>query len=369
MILPGQIKTNRAPGGEDGSVGQLSGWVIPAHSLPRPRLSACFRRTRTTTRTRTILQLTNFEPVELSAAGEVVRFDERLLRSQIGQDAQPIGRRNSAALPADLSRLPRRSRAERVDKMATLVAGFLPACASGQEACDQSSCSGPSPWCGAFDFVGHNRPPRAVGLPNEHLRATGQAATVPALNHFRRGGDVCDQRPRSRAGPAPFAGAVPARTRSGCGRDATAGPRRSCQQTSQMKIIITILVVVCSLLAAAGSIVVLGGALLPRRHRVSRSILLRAAPAQVYGLIDDFAAAPAWRADVKRVVILKSESGEVRFREFGAHGAVTYEVVTDVPNERLVTRIVDRDLGYSGSWEYPSFFSRGPNTTDNYRRR
>ncbi len=119
-----------------------------------------------------------------------------------------------------------------------------------------------------------------------------------------------------------------------------------------MRIIITILVVVCSLLAAAGIIVVIGGALLPRRHVVSRSILLRAVPAQVYALIDDFAAAPAWRADVKRVAILKSESGKVRFREFGAHGAVTYEVVTNVPNERLVTRIVDQDLGYSGSWEY-----------------
>ncbi len=119
-----------------------------------------------------------------------------------------------------------------------------------------------------------------------------------------------------------------------------------------MRIIITILVVVCSLLAAAGSIVALGGAFLPRRHRVSRSILLRAAPAQVYALIDDFAMAPAWRPDVKRVAILKSENGEVRFRESGAHGAVTFEVVTNVPNERLITRIVDRDLGYSGSWEY-----------------
>ena len=45
-------------------------------------------------------------------------------------------------------------------------------------------------------------------------------------------------------------------------------------------------------------------------------------------------------------------NGFVRFREVSKDGSVTYEVVEDIPGEKLVTRIVDRDLGYSGSWRY-----------------
>ena len=54
-------------------------------------------------------------------------------------------------------------------------------------------------------------------------------------------------------------------------------------------------------------------------------------------------------------------NGLVRFREVSKDGRVTYEVVEDVPAEKLVTRIVDRDLGYSGSWTYQ--FSAAGNGT------
>ena len=29
---------------------------------------------------------------------------------------------------------------------------------------------------------------------------------------------------------------------------------------------------------------------------------------------------------------------------------MTYELIDDVPGQRMVTRIVDQDLGYSGTW-------------------
>lgn len=95
-------------------------------------------------------------------------------------------------------------------------------------------------------------------------------------------------------------------------------------------------------------VIVLVGAMLPRRHEVSRSIVLRARPAEVYRTITDFANAPSWRRDVERVEIL--DRG--RFREHGAQGAVTYAVTRTDPDRLLVTEIVDRDLGYSGSWTY-----------------
>jgi hypothetical protein len=51
---------------------------------------------------------------------------------------------------------------------------------------------------------------------------------------------------------------------------------------------------------------------------------------------------------VKRVEVLDAS----HFREHGKHGAITYEVVQQTPDALLVTRIADRDLGYSGSWTY-----------------
>lgn len=39
-------------------------------------------------------------------------------------------------------------------------------------------------------------------------------------------------------------------------------------------------------------------------------------------------------------------------REYAKHGAVTYDLIEDQPGERMVTRIADLNLGYSGSWTY-----------------
>jgi uncharacterized protein YndB with AHSA1/START domain len=106
------------------------------------------------------------------------------------------------------------------------------------------------------------------------------------------------------------------------------------------------------LIVVAAAIVTIIGAVLPERHEATRSIILAAAPPDVYRVIADHENAPAWRQDLNRVEMLGASGGRKQFREHGAHGSVTYEVVEDVPGQRLVTRIVDRDLGYSGSWTY-----------------
>jgi len=89
------------------------------------------------------------------------------------------------------------------------------------------------------------------------------------------------------------------------------------------------------------------GALLPRQHTASRSIVLANSPAEVYATITNFAAAPSWRKDVQSVQILSP----TRFRETGKHHAITYDVLEQTPT-RLVTRIADQNLGYSGTWTY-----------------
>ncbi len=113
-----------------------------------------------------------------------------------------------------------------------------------------------------------------------------------------------------------------------------------------------IALIIAAVLVLAVIAVIAIGAMLPREHVASRSARIARPPADVYAAIRDFESLPKWRGDVQRVEMLGLADGRLRFREHASHGAVTYEVVEEVPNRKLVTRIADRDLGYSGSWTY-----------------
>ena len=108
-------------------------------------------------------------------------------------------------------------------------------------------------------------------------------------------------------------------------------------------------------------VVLLIGAVLPRYHVVSRQIILRRSPAEVYQTVRDFSSTPSWRSDLQRVEMIATNDNHVRFREQGKQDAVTYDLVEDQPNEKLVTRIADLDLGYSGTWTY-TFSKEGDGT-------
>ena len=119
-----------------------------------------------------------------------------------------------------------------------------------------------------------------------------------------------------------------------------------------MKLLIFIVIgIIAGLLVLAG-IIALIGSRLPKAHVASRSIHLQRSPQDVYAVVRDFASAPKWRADVKRMDVETPQGGPVYFREEGKHGTVNYELVEDVPAQRMVTRIRDTDLGYSGQWTY-----------------
>ena len=66
----------------------------------------------------------------------------------------------------------------------------------------------------------------------------------------------------------------------------------------------------------------------------------------------NFSAAPTWRPDLERVEMIATTDSQVRFREHGEQGAITYDLIEDRPGEKIVTRIADLDLGYSGTWTY-----------------
>jgi hypothetical protein len=119
-----------------------------------------------------------------------------------------------------------------------------------------------------------------------------------------------------------------------------------------MKLLIYIVVEVIAGIALLGGVIALIGSQLPKGHVASRSILLRQSPQNVYALVRDFASAPTWRSDVKRIEVEAQGGGPLHFSEEGKNGTINYELAEDVPNERMVTRILDTDLGYSGKWIY-----------------
>jgi hypothetical protein len=119
-----------------------------------------------------------------------------------------------------------------------------------------------------------------------------------------------------------------------------------------MRTLLLIVGVIVALVAVLVAVVLVIGSRLPPQHVASRSIRLKKSPADVYNVIHDFAHAPQWRSDVKNVEMLGTVNGQLQFREHGSNGTVTYELLADQPNQGFNTRIVDRDLGYSGQWEY-----------------
>ena len=117
----------------------------------------------------------------------------------------------------------------------------------------------------------------------------------------------------------------------------------------------TILVIIAVILGAAillTAIVAIVGSRLPKEHKATRSILLRQSPESVYAVIRDFGSAPSWRSDLKSIEVHEQANGKVHFREHGSNGTVNYELSEDIPDQKLVSRILDTDLGYSGKWTY-----------------
>jgi uncharacterized membrane protein len=118
-----------------------------------------------------------------------------------------------------------------------------------------------------------------------------------------------------------------------------------------MKSAIIIAAGVIGVVVLVFAVMALIGSQMPRAHTASRSIVLRQTRPNVYVVIRDFKSAPTWRSEVKSTEVIETPGQKPRFLEHGSDD-VTYEVTEDVPNQRMVTRILNTDLGYSGQWTY-----------------
>ena len=119
-----------------------------------------------------------------------------------------------------------------------------------------------------------------------------------------------------------------------------------------MKTAIYIVLAIVGGLILLVAIMALIGSMLPQTHDVRRSLFLHKPPREVYAVVRDFASAPKWRNDLKQVEVDEKPGGPVYFREIGKNDTVNYELMEDSPDQRMVTKIRDTDLGYGGTWTY-----------------
>jgi uncharacterized protein YndB with AHSA1/START domain len=92
------------------------------------------------------------------------------------------------------------------------------------------------------------------------------------------------------------------------------------------------------------------GALLPKKHTVSRTVALHHPAEAVWNLISG---PPTWRPDITNYQLLPMHDGHPMWRETDKHGqSITYEAIESVPLRRLVTQIADPKLPFGGTWVY-----------------
>ena len=110
------------------------------------------------------------------------------------------------------------------------------------------------------------------------------------------------------------------------------------------------LLVVALAIAGLLILVVVIGALLPQKHRVSRTVSLHHPAETVWALISG---PPTWRPEITNYQELPPHEGHRTWRETDKHGqTIPYEAVDATPPRHLVTRITDSGLPFGGAWTY-----------------
>ncbi len=113
---------------------------------------------------------------------------------------------------------------------------------------------------------------------------------------------------------------------------------------------ITLLVFGLPVLAMGVSMVV--GFFLPETHDVASRARFDVPPDTIWADVSDPERAASWRPDVKSVELLIDRDGPLAWRETGPTGSLTYERVAFDPPRRLVIRVDEPDLPFSGEWDY-----------------
>jgi uncharacterized protein YndB with AHSA1/START domain len=110
---------------------------------------------------------------------------------------------------------------------------------------------------------------------------------------------------------------------------------------------------ILGVLVGLAIVVAIIGSFLPKDHEVTRTLETRKSPELVWEAISDFESQPDWWHDLKDVSRMPDQNGNDVWKETTQDGmSITLETVAAEPPVRLVRRIADEDLPFSGEWEY-----------------
>jgi uncharacterized protein YndB with AHSA1/START domain len=110
--------------------------------------------------------------------------------------------------------------------------------------------------------------------------------------------------------------------------------------------------ILCLLIACLMTAVLVLGAMQPRAHIASASIVLAAPQSRVWAMIEDTATQPQWRKDLTAVQQLPEQDGHLCWLEVQKYGKMPLcETLTVVPSKRVVL-IADPKLPFGGTWTY-----------------
>ncbi len=110
------------------------------------------------------------------------------------------------------------------------------------------------------------------------------------------------------------------------------------------------LLLVALVVAGIFVLIIVIGALLPKKHMVSRTASLRQPAEAVWSLISG---PPTWRPDVRNYEEMPINDGHRMWRETYMNGQIiTYEAIESTAPRRLVVRIADPALPFGGTWTY-----------------
>lgn len=109
-----------------------------------------------------------------------------------------------------------------------------------------------------------------------------------------------------------------------------------------------------SAVAAVVVALVVGGLATPRHHAVARTMTVPAPPEAVWAIIRDVARYGEWRHDLESADVVDADqpAPQPRWREVTTGGSITFGMTVDEPPARMVARILDEDLQFTGEWSW-----------------
>ena len=113
------------------------------------------------------------------------------------------------------------------------------------------------------------------------------------------------------------------------------------------------LFVVIGIILSLLFLVVVTGMLLPKTHVVSRSLMMKAAPDELWPIISDFQNVSTWHPQVVQAERLPDHFGQEVWRESYKDGSsLKLETMESLPPRRLVRSIAHEHGPFAGRWEF-----------------